>query len=193
MIGFHHRCSWSTTSSECAFQEVGSEATVNVTAMASGDRDTSDDADGSDAAREAEIDRILDALNLQRPATSVLVGFLPEELGKYFGEAAAKPIRVPWSRRAHLDSHEWIRHNRGHMIRAVLDPDEIRLDRRKPHRKILLYRRALEMTLVAVVVEIKRGGSLSNTIVSAFDVRTHLEDRRNAEVLIWESEKEERN
>lgn len=131
----------------------------------------------------------MEAYRDQQPGTIVVVRNPPAVLELHYPEAFSKPIGVPWSKREYLDRHLWIRDNPEQMFRTLLDPDELRKDSRKPRQKVLFYRRFGDGTLAAVVVEMKTVGTLSNSVITAFDVRTHLEDRRNAEMFIWRKEK----
>jgi len=74
----------------------------------------------------------------------------------------------------------------GAVVRAILDPDVIRLDARKPDLGAVLYREASDARSVLVVVQQKPGTALFNRVVTAFEVSPMEVARRNrTETLVW--------
>ena len=70
--------------------------------------------------------------------------------------------------------------------RAILDPDMIRLDARKPEIRSVLYRETTDDRTVLVVVQQKLGPASFNRVVTTLDVLPMEVARRDrTESLVW--------
>jgi len=131
---------------------------------------------------------LAEAYAAQDPIDLFIVRDTPPVLHGAYPGAGQNPIAILANeqRRAHLMNHQWIRDDPVRLFRILVDPDEMRRDSKKPNGKVVFYRRDDSGQLGAVVVEMKKNAKLSHSVVSAFDVRSHLENRRGSEILIWE-------
>lgn len=79
-----------------------------------------------------------------------------------------------------------MRDHEGDVVRAILDPDTIQLDARKPEVRSVLYRKAADDRTVLVVVQQKPGPAPFNRVVTTFDVLPMEVARRDrTESLVW--------
>ena len=121
------------------------------------------------------------------PGSGVHIRATPDGFEKLWPNAFHKPIRVLHSARVHYLKHPWIADNEDEVVRAVLDPDLIRRDAKKPEEKVVFYRATTGERYILVVVEQKPAGNLSNRVVTAFDaLPMEVERRRRLGGLVWE-------
>ena len=121
------------------------------------------------------------------PGSSVHIRETPDGFEKLWPNAYHKPIRVLHSARLHYLKHPWIADNEDAIVRAMLDPDLIRRDAKKPGEKVVFYRATRGDRHILVVVEQKPAGNLSNRVVTAFDaLPREVERRKRLETLVWE-------
>ncbi len=136
---------------------------------------------------EDAVARIVRDLEAMQPGESVRIGPVSDGLRSSWPDTREKPIHIQHSTRDYYRrSHEWVRDHEDDIVRAILDPDMIRLDARKPEVRSLLYREAADGRTILVVVQQKLGPTPFNRVMTTFDVLPMEVARRDrTESFVW--------
>jgi hypothetical protein len=144
---------------------------------------------GTDAEGEGgDVARIVRDLQRLGVGSSVTICTIPAPLAVAWSEDAGITIRITNNSRRHYLGHSLIAEHEELVVEALLDPDQIRRDQKKPATKVLFYRER-KGVLIAVVVKKRAGRGTYNPVVTAFNVPRDLKGRMHAEELLWQRER----
>jgi len=115
------------------------------------------------------------------------VRILPRIVADWYDIADEKAITISGRTRNYYSrGHPWLRDKHDEVIRTLLYPRKIVLDKANPNR-VLFYRRSVEDMDVLVVVEVKEAHGISHRIVTAFEVgQAEVARRKPIEQSLWE-------